>query len=159
MDKNLRTTGTCGDFMTWNMLPNGKLIISGSGEMDDFNGYYMPPWCEHEVKEVEICEGVQTIGTYAFTGNQTNMMVEKVSLPSSLTKISDYAFWQSNIKSILIPSNVKTIGNSAFFDCKELSDVQGKIQEIDIEDSAFLNCPFLENTSTVNAESITSEII
>ena len=79
----------------WQIDSKGTLTISGVGEMDDLvagngwksYGYY--------IDNVIICEGVTSVGMYAFHG-------------------------LSDIKSVSIPSTVKTIASNAFAGCESL---------------------------------------
>ncbi len=65
--------------------------------------------------------------------------------PASVTSIGRYAFMGCPIKSITIPSHIKSIKNMAFAGCSELEKVtlQKGVQEI--YDSAFLACDSLKN--------------
>ena len=63
-----------------------------------------------KVKNVEIPEGIKTIGKRAFAGNR----VETLKLSGTVEKIDEYAFWNNQIKELEIPGNVKTIGRYAF---------------------------------------------
>lgn len=62
------------------------------------------------VKNVEVPEGIKTIGVRAFAGNH----VETLKISGTVEKIDTYAFWNNQLKELEIPGNVKTIGNSAF---------------------------------------------
>ena len=55
-------------------------------------------------------EGEETI-LVGYIGTEKDLI-----LPSGIDKISDYAFYYSDITSVLIPSSVKKIGKLAFFD-------------------------------------------
>lgn len=83
----------------WEIV-EGVLVISGEGEMPDFSETYHPPWyaCKDEITSVVINEGVASVGNYAFAN-------------------------YSIIKSLIIPSTVKTIGAHAFTYCRELASV------------------------------------
>ena len=86
-DSNKIITGTCG--VNVNYLYNedtGKLVISGSGDMNDFWGSEIGPWGEYKdyIKTVEIKDGVTSIGVYAFS-NCVN--ITSVSIPASVTSI------------------------------------------------------------------------
>jgi hypothetical protein len=58
---------------------------------------------------------------------------------SKLKQIGDYAFYDSGIKSIRIPNNVKNIGKDCFCGCKSLSKVTFEGSP-SIEFQAFCNC-------------------
>ena len=122
-------SGTCGANVTWSFDDEDhKLVIQGSGPMDDFDYSDESKWggCLRETdytSTIEICEGVTSVGAYAFysCGN-----VEEVILPDSLASIGDYAFNScSSLPSITIPKGVGSIGERAFFDC-------GDLQQIDV---------------------------
>ena len=72
-------------------------------------------------KTVSITEG-ETLSRSIFSNIQT---LETVSLPDSLKKIDDCAFWDcSNLKSIDIPKNVTEIGDSAFVCCSSIEEIE-----------------------------------
>ena len=58
-------TGTCGENLTWTLDSDGVLTISGTGAMNDYSWWNLPPWGT-EVKTVMIANGVTNIGEYAF---------------------------------------------------------------------------------------------
>lgn len=50
--------------------------------------------------------------------------IKSVTLPDSITKIDDYAFYGSEyLKSVDLPDNLQSIGKSAFSDCYELESI------------------------------------
>ena len=63
---------------------------------------------------------VTSIGRYAFAGNKglTNIII-----PDSITSISSNAFAASGLKSIELPSGLKSISQELFYNCKELTSV------------------------------------
>jgi hypothetical protein len=63
-----------------------------------------------ELSDVTIPEGVKTIGGWAFQ----NSLLENISLPSTLISIGDNAFADTNLSIVNIPEGVKTIGAGAF---------------------------------------------
>lgn len=83
---------------------------------------------------------VTTIGTIAFYNCQE---LHSVSIPNSVTQISDEAFGQSGIKSINIPESVTTIGRDAFHACKYLERISLPQKIEDIGNSAFSECSSL----------------
>ncbi len=91
------TSGSCGNDLTWK-YSDFNLIIKGSGEMTTCSqGEY--PWSGFPCVDVKF-EG------------------------SDIT-ISDYAFAQNELLCTLDLTGVTTIGNSAFFFCKNLSEITG----------------------------------
>lgn len=59
---------------------------------------------------LEISEGIETIGDYAFYRCYLN----HVELPSSITSIGDFAFMNNNLSTVKIPASMMHIGESAF---------------------------------------------
>ena len=126
---NLRA---CGEELTAELNFNtGVLKISGSGSMFDYesghwdiDGYHPgPPWdgLESYIVQVEIDEGVESIGQYAFN---CLYQVEHIEIPEGVTTIGDYAFGTC-LKSVVIPKSVTGIEEYAFIDCiyDNLTDV------------------------------------
>lgn len=68
-----------------------------------------------KLSSLTLCEGVTTIGDYAFYGCS---LLENLRLPNSLVSIGNYAFALNNsmsiVNSITIPDSVTSIGNYAF---------------------------------------------
>ncbi|MDD3414576.1 MAG: leucine-rich repeat domain-containing protein [Lachnospiraceae bacterium] len=67
------------------------------------------------------------------------------SIPSGVTSIAPEAFSGSNITEVSIPSFVKTIGNSAFYNCKRLARVTVENGVTSIGRSAFAGCEKLNS--------------
>lgn len=138
-------SGKCGDNLTWKLDKDGVLTISGSGDMYNWdigdapwasNGYY-------DIKEVEIEDGVTSIGSYAFY-EQSVLTGIRIGGSSSLTAINTNAFAYSGISAMYIPENVSVVSQSAFMGCNKLKDIfigKGLLQ---IEDMAFKDCDVLE---------------
>ncbi len=136
LEQKFPTSGTSGD-LTWKaeLMPgwyyfNGgtyeqyRLTFSGNGKMADYNGTYHSdtysytydaPWAAIEyVRETVVEEGATYIGKYAFSS-----LNDKVTLPTTLEEIADYAFFSSHISSLVMPS-VKVIGKNAFASCQAI---------------------------------------
>lgn len=60
--------------------------------------------------EIVIPEGIETIGRYAFEGNR----IKSLKLPSTLKTVKDEAFWYNSITGNLDLSNVTALGYAAF---------------------------------------------
>lgn len=107
----------CGKNVTWTFdEKTGVLTISGQGPMYELGiekpdadkwDYYK---YKDDIKEVVVNDGVTTIGKSAFR-EYTN--ITKVTLPSTLTLIDNYAFFFVPLD-INIPESVTSLGNSAF---------------------------------------------
>lgn len=71
--------------------------------------------------------------------------LEEVTLPDSLTKISDETFaYCTALKSVNIPSGVKEIGSDAFIGCSSLTGIDIPSGVYAIDKNAFRNCTALE---------------
>ena len=136
-----------GTNLTWTLYNNGELVISGSGEMANFNSGNPIPWSEYRssITTVTIEDGTTTVGVSAFR-ECTNLT--SVSLPTSLLTLSALAFnGCTSLTSIVIPEGIDTVGASCFQNCTSLTTVSLPSTLRTIENSAFLYCSNLENIS------------
>ena len=89
------------------------------------------------VKELIICDGITSIGNYAFCGASG---LEKLSIANTVTNIGDFAFlYDINLENVKLPNKIESIGRNAFRETK--------IQNITIPNSVkklsgfiFVNC-------------------
>lgn len=119
-DEDLLDYGTCGDSVMWFMEKGYILRIEGVGDMYDYADQLEVPWNSNMVQLVYIAEGVTSISSYAFG---TSLDLVHVSIPESVWRIGDGAFFGSNIERIEIPAGVREIGDEAFYGCDELSNL------------------------------------
>ena len=116
-------TKTESDGLTWTLDYDGKLTISGTGAMKDYDyNNNQSPVCKNwDVRKVVIEDGVTSIGSYAFSECRR---LTNITIPDSVTSIGSYAFSEcSRLTSITIPGSVTSIGNSAFDSCKKLKTI------------------------------------
>ncbi len=150
-------SGTCGENLTWVLDDEGKLTISGSGEMDDYGPYSMP-WHDYltSITSVEIDDDVTHLGTCAFiycTGlaDDDGFVIVRdilyyyagkeaeVEVPEGVTVIGCNAFsWNSYIESVKLPAGVTTIEASAFAFCTNLTTIEIPNSLETVETSAFM---------------------
>jgi len=142
-------TGNCGENVTWSLNSDGVLVISGSGDMQDFDSSSDVPWRSYQdsIKKIVITDEVTSAGKFAFGGLYK---VEEVEFASAVTKICSYSFescealetvelpetlesigycafsFTPNLKKIKIPASVKSIDNTAFS--------YGALEQIDVSD-------------------------
>ncbi len=111
-------SGTCGENLTWELDGDGKLTISGTGPMYDYDDGNTAPWGNSDVTSVEIKEGATYIGKEAF---EACSALTSIEIPGTVTSIGEYAFSQcDSLTSITIPDSVTTIGKYVFRDSKDL---------------------------------------
>ena len=121
-------SGACGDMLTWNLNSAGKLTISGTGAMWDYEWcqdddvvYSSAPWGSLNVTSLVLEEGITRIGSCAFLDCAT--IEGKLNLPSTLREIGNTAFsgCYGLYGTLNIPSGVKEIGECAFQGCDGLT--------------------------------------
>ena len=84
-----------------------------------------------------------------------NAEIKDIVIPNGVTSIGDYAFGScKGLTSITIPNSVTSIGNSAFYACKDLTSITIPNSVTSIGNSAFDNCSGL--TSITIPNSVTS---
>lgn len=101
--------------ITWKLVQQDKLKISGKGEMPAYDYGDKQPWFEYsnEITKIEFDSTVTKIGKHAFS-NFNNL--KEVVIPDSVTVIDDNAFENcQNLTEIVIPDSVKEIGDMAFY--------------------------------------------
>lgn len=105
--------GNCGSNLTWTLDDEGKLTVSGTGDMT-----HIPEFTQYasDIKSVVMEEGVTSIGNFAF---QRASLTGELDLPDSLITIGSYAFNGDTglTGDLVIPSHVTTIGAQAFYGC------------------------------------------
>lgn len=115
-------SGTCGAGLAWTLDGEGTLVISGTGAMEDFEiDMSSRPWGRYlrQIETIVIQPGVTSIGDYAFfiVTNLDNNYVKSVSIPSTVTRIGDWAFGNcGGLEQITISDNVTEVGEHAFED-------------------------------------------
>lgn len=84
---------------------------------------YLPPlyWPDDDSDFYQLPESVKEIGDYAM--NYTNYLTT-IHLNEGLLSIGDYAFMDSYISSLEIPSTVTSIGSGVFMSCENLNDLK-----------------------------------
>ena len=91
-----------------------------------------------EVPEFIVNDGVLLL----YTGEGGD-----VAVPDGVTAIYDYAFWRKGISSVEIPAGVTNLGESAFSDCHDLTNVTVGADVANIAYGAFYNCTNLASVT------------
>ncbi len=148
------------DNLSWVLMDDGSLTISGTGEMTESFGRSLLKY-KGGIKKVEIMEGVtnviygifcgcrnletvimadsvESIGYLAFVGCTS---LEKVSLPASLTSLGEKAFMSCNsLVGITLPENLTKIQDQAFANCLNLKNICVSSTIKSIGKNAFIGC-------------------
>ena len=121
-EEEIRIEGTCGAALTWVLEDDGTLVISGTGEMYNFDSEDPPSWIDYreQIQAVRIEDGVTSIGEYAFSGYE---QLQTVHIAGSVTIIGDCAFRRcSALSSVTLADGLETVGYMAFMGCN-LSEI------------------------------------
>ncbi len=138
----------CGENLGYTIDPDGRLTITGSGDMSDYRGWGENKstfYFDRSVKNAVIDKGVTSVGDWSFFMCSE---LESVSIPDGVKSIGSGAFSGcKGLKSVTIPDGVETIGDYAFSGCKGLKSVTipGSVTSIGIY--AFSGCKGLTNVT------------
>lgn len=95
---------------------DGEISLSGDLETIE-NGTFLNAT---SIKKVIIEKGITSIGDYAFS----NSGVENVFIPSTVTKIGNNAFTNcTDLKSLDLPESLSSIGEEALMGCSNLREI------------------------------------
>ena len=135
------TSGTCGDNAVWSLDSDGSLVISGTGEMQNYMENSPAPWGTG-VRTVYISYGVTSIGDQAFRGCSK---LTSISYPLSVTEIGVGAFMDcTGLQNFYFYSGVNTVKNYAFYGCSGLQTITIPSTLTDIGYNPFSGCTGLE---------------
>lgn len=94
------------------------------------------------IKSVEIPSSITKIGDWAF---YSCVSIEEITIPSSVTEIGKGAFWNCvSLSKVTLPSTLAVIGDYAFMDCIALAEVTIPGSVKTIGEGAFFGCSALE---------------
>ena len=143
-------SGEWGD-LHWTLNENtGELIISGSGDMDDFSldeidnlesNHFAPAWHSYRAKivTVEIQNGITSIGDYAFY--QCTSLASITFPDYGLISIGTSSFNRcTNLTSATFSQGLSRIENLAFYRCSNLTTVNFSYGLKSIGYAAFAEC-------------------
>ena len=125
------------------------LTLTGSGAMYDYDKASDVPWYSKRtyIRSVSLPSGITKIGSYAFYEFTT--VYGDLNIPTNVTSIGQYSFYKAAFSNDLltIPAKVKTINDYAFYGnngYRALSVGNGKVS---IGDHAFEKCTALETVT------------
>ncbi len=113
------------------VLPNHVVSVGNNAFEDCFS-----------VKSIVFDDALTAIGEYSFAGCE----ITELSLPDKVTDIPDYAFgmamdsghgYGAHLKSLKLGKYTKTIGNSAFYDTENLTELNLPDTLVSIGDDVF----------------------
>ena len=156
---DMAMSGTCGENVNWKLTTDGKLIISGTGPMDDYGMYWFDddfnmtcdnpaPWWstmemmkKYPITSVVIQNGVTHIGDCAFIYAK----LTEVTVPGSVESIGYGAFGSmSTLEEVTLNEGVQRIDTMAFHSCTALKKLSLPSTLIEIGTDAFSGCEALE---------------
>jgi len=117
-------TGTCGPEALWTLDSEGRLVISGSGTMDDFSSQERAPWYAHRsaIKSVEIGAGITSVGRSAFDGCSALVSVQT---GDGVQSIGYHAFNRcASLRSVSFGKSVAKLDANAFTGCTALTTIR-----------------------------------
>ena len=153
LDDVIVDEGECGDDVVWKLTKDGKLTISGTGPMWNYNGNCygiwvepLPKWWRRRdgilLKSIVVEGGVTAIGTYSFCHA---LNLEHISLPTTLESIEGGAFCGENhLKKIVIPERVSVIAWDTFYSNVLLEEIHIPAAVYKIQTYAFHACMSLK---------------
>ena len=168
-----REEGECGADLKWKVTNDNTLIISGKGDMYNWESETSVPWYKYsnDIAALQIdVDDDATIGKYAFACLKH---ITSVTIPQHVTCLGEYAFCRCSsltsvtinnanldipaycfyyctaLQSIAIPKNATTIGMYAFCGCASLTQVTFRSGSAltTIDNNAFDSCRNLENVT------------
>ena len=176
-NREVIANGTENELINWMVYDTGELIISGSGDMTDYDVNNLPPWYKYRknITNVTVENDISSIGSYAFYSlyklnfvdiksqcvNVRDHSFEKctklisINISERVTSIGANAFSGcSSLASINIPEEVTFIGSNAFYECSSLISINIPEGVTSIDDWTFYGCSSL--TSINIPEGVTS---
>ena len=159
-DEEIVKSGKCGENLDWTLDKNGKLVLSGKGDMVDYHiGSSDDPFAEirEKIVSVEVLEGVTSINF------DWCISLKEISIPDTVTTVDGF-YHCEQLRKIMLPDTVTTIGSfsgcyrlnsitlpkgitsiGGFNDCGVLDNVIIPEGVTDIRDNAFSECSSLKN--------------
>lgn len=146
---DLSDGGTWGD-LTWSLIQDGTLTISGSGIISSDNAPWYP--YRRQITAIVLDTGITGIGDNAFKDYSS---LTSVIIPNGVTSLGDSAFSGcSSVTGVMLPESVMSIGSSAFLNCSNLTSVEIPKHVASIGSFAFSGCSSLADA--VIPEGVTS---
>ena len=142
-------SGKCGESAFWSLnLENGKFNVYGEGPMYtnmEYSNWYS---YSHSILEVNINEGITSIGRNSFMEMYRTL---EVNLPDSLEVIEENAFYGcGDLRNVNFGSGLVSIGSQAFAFCNSLLEAELPEAIGFIGSYAFYDCEDLRSVTIPN---------
>ena len=144
-NREVIANGTENELINWMVYDTGELIISGSGDMTDYDVNNLPPWYKYRknITNVTVENDISSIGSYAF---YSLYKLNFVDIKSQCVNVRDHSFEKcTKLISINISERVTSIGANAFSGCSSLISINIPKTVCSIEDSTFERCEKLRS--------------
>ena len=168
------TLGDAGNYSFFSSptcyIPCGTLAAYQSSSWTEQVGSFVEQ-CDEPVVDANKCGDnlywAYTDGTLTITGtgamynydfmdnlapwNSVSSNIKNIVLPEGLTSIGEYAFWDlQNLTSVVIPEGVTSIGKGSFSVCQSLKFINIPNSVMNIGDNAFSSCESLQSINIPN---------
>ncbi|MBQ5983248.1 MAG: leucine-rich repeat protein [Prevotella sp.] len=128
----------CIDFEICNESPHFKME---DGFLYDKSYERLISYTNPSSERLSILPSIKYIGAYSMSFCFANY----IELPKMIESIGEFAFAESEVKCILIPSFVHYVGKRAFLGCKKLTDVILLCNWTAVDPSSFDDCENLKH--------------
>ena len=137
-DRDILTSGTWGDNLTWSIDKNGLLTVSGQGGMLERSGEnYSWQRFRTLISGLKLEEGVTSVATSAMYSLGINELV----LPDSVTSLGSNTFsYCTGLTRAVLPAGLAEVGNRMFMGCTALKDVTISEGIASVGKGAFRDC-------------------
>ncbi len=150
-------SGTYGNGIVWTLSEDGVLTLTGSGELPAISGNAWELY-SRLIKKLVISEGITSIADYAVgvgAGDHPMDNLKTIVLPKSLKTIGNYAFEDcKGLEMIELPDGLVSVGECAFINCSSLSAVviPDSVESIAFDSFYYCNDPVIYCTAGSYAE-------
>lgn len=139
-------------------------LLAEASNYSAIKSVYIPKWCcgtsglmnpfaGMDVNYIHLADGIW-FHTNSDTGFGHTKYLEHISLPNSITQLTESMFRNSGIKSVVLPYGITSISRFCFYGCNNLKSVTIPDSVTSIGDYAFCDCTGL--TSINIPDSVTS---